>query len=86
LCNLVGYSIIEKKEYDIKMGLCKKAQIQKWGMNMADDRLFQDSDLTDLFAEFNAANAGVEEEPDPEMEASQRRYQEIINRHKGQGK
>lgn len=51
---------------------------------MEDNKLFEDDDLKDLFAEFNAANAkeGEQEKSDPEMEASQRRYQEIINKHK----
>jgi len=53
-------------------------------MEMEDNKLFEDDDLKDLFAEFNAANAkeGEQEKSDPEMEASQRRYQEIINKHK----
>ena len=46
-----------------------------------DDKLLLDG-FDDLFAAFNEANAGQEETPDPEMEASQRRYQEIINKHK----
>jgi hypothetical protein len=47
-----------------------------------EEKLLQDDDLKDLFAELNEAQEGAEEEIDPEMEASQRRYQEIINKHK----
>ena len=47
-----------------------------------EDKLLLGDDFKDLFAEFNEANKGGEEESDPEMEASQRRYQEIINKHK----
>lgn len=44
-------------------------------------KFLQDDDLKDLFAELNQVQE-EEEETDPEMEASQRRYQEIINKHK----
>jgi hypothetical protein len=47
-----------------------------------EEKLLQDDDLKDLFAELNQVQEKVQEEADPEMEASQRRYQEIINKHK----
>ena len=48
-----------------------------------EDKLLQEDDLKDLFAQLEDQEQGqAEEELDPEMEASQRRYQEIINKHK----
>ena len=47
-----------------------------------EDKLLQDDDLKDLFAQLDEEQGQDEEKPDPEMEASQRRYQEIINKHK----
>lgn len=47
-----------------------------------EEKLLQDDDLKDLFAELKEAGQDVETETDPEMEASQRRYQEIINKHR----
>lgn len=44
--------------------------------------LFSEEDLAALFEEVNEANSEVEEELTPEMEASQRRYMEIIKKHK----
>jgi hypothetical protein len=52
------------------------------GSLIMEEKLLQDDDLKDLFAELNEAQEGAEEKIDPEMEASQRRYQEIINKHK----
>ena len=44
--------------------------------------LFEESDLSDLFAEL-ASEEDVEDiQEDKEMEAAQRRYQEIIKKHK----
>ncbi|MDK2807444.1 MAG: hypothetical protein PWP24_175 [Clostridiales bacterium] len=46
------------------------------------DKLFDDSDLADLLTELNQ-NANVEKiEDNKEMEAAQRRYDEIIKKHK----
>ena len=47
-----------------------------------EDKFLQDDDLKDLFAQLDEEQGQAEETPDPEMEASQRRYQEIINKHK----
>ena len=47
-----------------------------------EEKLLQDDDLKDLFAELKEDQKDREFEEDPEMEASQRRYQEIINKHK----
>lgn len=44
------------------------------------DNLFNDGDLEDLLAELE--DSRLEEEKDPEMEASQKRYMEIIKKHK----
>lgn len=48
------------------------------------EKLLQDDDLKDLFAELNQMQDGVGTEPvsNPELEASQRRYQEIIYKHR----
>lgn len=43
--------------------------------------LFSDDDLKDLFAEFEEATKD-EEIDDPEMEASERRFKDIIQKHK----
>jgi len=51
------------------------------------DKFFDDNDLADVFAQFNAEiennKAGAEDETefDKEMEASQRRYEEIIKKN-----
>ena len=45
--------------------------------------LFSDDDLADLMAELEEENSKVPVESDPEMEASQRRYREIIKKHRG---
>lgn len=47
-----------------------------------EEKLLQDDDLKDLFAQLNETQESVETESDPEMEASQRRYQEIIHKHR----
>lgn len=49
---------------------------------MEENQLLQDDDLKDLFAELEKSAESVPEETDPEIKASQRRYQEIINKHK----
>lgn len=46
-----------------------------------EEQLLQDGDLEDLFAELNEQD-DIKPELDPEMEASQRRYQEIIHKRK----
>lgn len=45
-------------------------------------QFFSDDDLADVLAEVNDENNRVKEAIDPEMEASQRRYDEIIKKHK----
>ena len=45
-------------------------------------QLFSDDDLADVLAEVNDENNRVEGDANPEMEASQRRYDEIIKKHK----
>ena len=54
---------------------------------MADTpKFFDASDLTDVFKELNAANEKREEiEDDVEMAASQRRFEEIIMKHRENG-
>lgn len=49
---------------------------------MDGNNLFSDADLADLFAEFESEENQTEEVEDAEMEASQRRYQEIIKKRK----
>ena len=49
---------------------------------MDENKLFNDADLADLFAEFESEENKTEEMEDAEMEASQRRYQEIIKKRK----
>lgn len=51
---------------------------RRYGM----DKLFNDDDLADLLAELEVEKSDVQEEQDPEMEAAQRRYTEIIRKHK----
>ena len=49
------------------------------------EKFFDDSDLADVFAQLNANMANDSEndaEDDKEMEASQRRYEEIIKKNK----
>lgn len=44
---------------------------------------FNDNDLADLFAELDVDNDGIlEQDFDKEMDASSRRYMEIIKKHK----
>ncbi len=54
---------------------------------MADTTKFFDaSDLTDVFKELDEANEKIEEiEDDVEMAASQRRFEEIIKKHRQNG-
>jgi hypothetical protein len=49
--------------------------------SMAQDFL-KDDDLADLFAELEDVPQTQVEEEDPEMQAAQRRYMEIIKKHK----
>lgn len=46
------------------------------------DNLFNEDDLADLLTELESENSKVTIEIDPEMEASQRRYTEIIRKHR----
>lgn len=46
------------------------------------DNLFNDDDLADLLSELDNNNNKISIENDPEMEAAQRRYTEIIKKHK----
>lgn len=46
---------------------------------------FEDTDLDDLLSMLAEENEGAFEE-DEEMSASQRRYEEIIVKHRGEGK
>lgn len=48
-----------------------------------EQNLFSNDDLKELFKELEE-NSQDTEENDPEMEASQRRYMEIIKKHKEQ--
>ena len=48
------------------------------------NKFFDDSDLEDVFAQFNAnieSNSEADSDDDREMEASQRRYEEIIKKN-----
>ena len=47
-----------------------------------EEKLLDDDDLKDLFAELKETEKDRKLEEDPEMEASERRYQEIIHKHK----
>lgn len=60
---------------------------KRGGRFMADTpKFFDASDLTDVFKELNAANEKMEEiEDDVEMAASQRRFEEIIMKHRENG-
>jgi hypothetical protein len=50
-------------------------------------KFFDDGDLADVFKELNEANDKLEQtEEDMEMLASQRRYEEIIKKHRAEGK
>lgn len=49
---------------------------------MDENKLFNNSDLADLFAEFESEENKTEEIEDAEMRASERRYQEIIKKRK----
>jgi hypothetical protein len=54
---------------------------------MENNMFFSDADLSDIFKELEDANSKIEQvEEDPEMEASQRRFEEIIKKHRGEGK
>lgn len=47
-----------------------------------DQNFFEEGDLADLFKEMEESRRDVPEEEDKEMNASKRRYQEIIKKHK----
>lgn len=49
---------------------------------MEEKKLFSNDDLAGLFLEFESDDNKVEGANDEEMEASERRYQEIIKKHK----
>lgn len=49
---------------------------------MDENKLFNNSDLADLFAEFESEANKTEVVEDEEMLASERRYQEIIKKRK----
>ena len=47
-----------------------------------DSNFFKEDDLADLFKEMEESQEGTEVVEDKEMSASQRRYMEIIKKHK----
>lgn len=49
---------------------------------MEEKKLFSNDDLADLFLEFEADDNKVDGKNNDEMVASERRYQEIIKKHK----
>lgn len=49
---------------------------------MDEKKLFSNDDLADLFMEFESDENKVDGVDDEEMEASERRYKEIIKKHK----
>ncbi|WP_154520229.1 hypothetical protein [Velocimicrobium porci] len=51
---------------------------------MEDKKLFTNDDLADLFIEFESEENQINGVNDEEMEASERRYKEIIKKHKGE--
>ncbi len=54
---------------------------------MGDNNFFSDSDLSDIFKELDEANSNIEAvEDDEETLASQRRFEEIIKKHRNEGK
>ncbi len=56
-------------------------------MILGEKNFFEDGDLTDVFADLEALNEELGDiEEDEEMLASQRRYDEIIKKHRGEGK
>ena len=60
--------------------------MQKGGNGM-NTKFFDDADLADVFKELDAATAKIETvEQDEETLASQRRYEEIIKKHRSEGK
>lgn len=53
---------------------------------ITDKNYLEGADLSDLFKELDEANAQIEgEEEDAEMAASQRRFEEIIKKHRQDG-
>jgi hypothetical protein len=56
-------------------------------MILGEKNFFEDGDLSDVFADLDALNEELGDiEEDEEMIASQRRYDEIIKKHRGEGK
>ncbi len=56
-------------------------------MILGEQNFFDESDLSDVFADLDALNEELGDiEDDEEMVASQRRYDEIIKKHRGEGK
>ncbi len=56
-------------------------------MILGEKNFFEDGELTDVFADLDALNEELGDiEEDEEMIASQRRYDEIIKKHRGEGK
>ena len=57
---------------------------------MGDNNFFSDSDLSDIFKELDEANSSIEKagttDDDEETLASQRRFEEIIKKHRNEGK
>lgn len=54
---------------------------------MKDNMFFSNDDLADVFKELDEANESIEEvKQDEEMLASQRRFEEIIKKHRNEGK
>lgn len=47
-----------------------------------DQNFFSNDDLKDLLSQLEEENSKVEDIQDPEMEASERRYKEIIEKNK----
>ena len=56
-------------------------------MILGEKNFFEDGELSDVFADLDALNEELGDiEEDEEMIASQRRYDEIIKKHRGEGK
>ena len=56
-------------------------------MILGEQNFFDESDLSDVFADLDALNEELGDiEDDEEMVASQRRYDAIIKKHRGEGK
>ncbi len=56
-------------------------------MVLGESNFFEEGDLSDVFADLDKLNEELGDiEEDEEMIASQRRYDEIIKKHRGEGK